>query len=203
MGKTTRENILDVAEHRFSARGYDATSLGDIADEVGVRSPSLYKHFLNKEEMFVAVLERLLDPYFDILHRILDVPMEEDQAHKNLRTVLRFYFASPNLARLLQHVALAGGAHAQLVEERWFIPFFERAAELSVNNPFMKGRDPRELMLLVIAFHNMIVGYITLSPLTAKLVGGQPLEREAVERQEKFMLDMARSLWHQSAEIPA
>lgn len=203
MGKTSRENILDVAERRFSERGFDATSLADIADEVGIRSPSLYKHFINKDEMFVAVLERLLDPYFDILHRILDVPMDQDQAEVNLRTVLRFYFASPNLARLLQHVALAGGDHATLTEERWFVPFFERAAELSVTNPYMKGRDPRELMLLVIAFHNMIVGYITLAPLTGKLLGGETLSHEALRRQESFMLNMARSLWQEHTEPQA
>jgi len=199
LGKTSREDILDVAERRFSERGFDATSLGDIADEVGVRSPSLYKHFTNKEEMFVAVLERLLDPYFDILHRILDVPMDQDQAAENLRTVLRFYFRSPNLARLLQHVALAGGPHAVLVEERWFIPFFARAAELSETIPYIKGRDPSELMLLVIAFHNMIVGYITLSPLTGKLVGGDPLSPIAIERQEDFMINMARSFWQSTS----
>jgi AcrR family transcriptional regulator len=203
VGKTNREGILDVAEQQFSERGFDATSLGDIADQVGVRSPSLYKHFTNKDEMFVAVLERLLDPYFDILHRILDVPMDQDQAEKNLHTVLRFYFASPNLARLLQHVALAGGAYANLVEERWFIPFFERAAALSVTNPYMKGRDPHELMLLVIAFHNMIVGYITLSPLTEKLIGGDPLSRDAIKRQEAFMLNLARSFWQEHTTSPA
>ena len=72
MGKTTTEDILDVAERWFAERGFEATSLGDISDGVGIRSPSLYKHFENKEEMFIAVLERLLDPYFEILHRILD-----------------------------------------------------------------------------------------------------------------------------------
>lgn len=199
MSKTTTEDILDVAEHWFAERGFEATSLRDIADGVGIRSPSLYKHFENKEEMFIAVLERLLDPYFLILHRILDVPMDRDQAEQNLRTVLRYYFVSPNLARLLQHIALAGGPHVRLVEERWFVPFFKRAAELSVTNPYMKGRDPRELMLLVIAFNNMIVGYITLSPLTGKLIGGDPLSREAIERQEDFMLNLARFFWQENA----
>ena len=57
---TTAERILDAAESLFAEKGYSATSLGDVADRVGIRSPSLYNHFRNKEALYEAVLERLL-----------------------------------------------------------------------------------------------------------------------------------------------
>jgi len=39
--KPTAIRVLDVAEDLFAARGYDATSLGEVADRVGIRQPSL------------------------------------------------------------------------------------------------------------------------------------------------------------------
>ena len=59
-GPTTADRILNAAEDLFAEKGYSATSLGDVADRVGIRSPSLYNHFKNKEALYEAVLERLL-----------------------------------------------------------------------------------------------------------------------------------------------
>src|SRR5215468_7460869 len=102
-GRTTATRILDVAEAEFAARGYHAASLGDIADQVGIRTASLYKHFASKRALYVAVVQRLLDPYFRLLGELLVVPASAAQAERNLETVLAHYFRTPNLARLVQH----------------------------------------------------------------------------------------------------
>ena len=39
--KPTAERVLDVAEDLFAEKGYQAASLGDVAERVGIRSPSL------------------------------------------------------------------------------------------------------------------------------------------------------------------
>jgi len=59
-GDGTRQRILDVALRLFYARGYRATSLSAIADEVGISAPSLYWHFESKNELcFAAVRDEL------------------------------------------------------------------------------------------------------------------------------------------------
>ena len=55
----TKQRILAAALTLFSERGYDAVSVGDIADSVGIRAPSLYKHYKSKEDIFEAVLEEM------------------------------------------------------------------------------------------------------------------------------------------------
>jgi len=55
--KNRRESILAAASARFHQRGYAGTSLEDIAGDLGVTAPSLYRHFRNKDELYTAALE--------------------------------------------------------------------------------------------------------------------------------------------------
>lgn len=49
---TTREKILKEALNLFSKKGYSDVYVGEIAEAVGVKAPSLYKHFSGKQEIF-------------------------------------------------------------------------------------------------------------------------------------------------------
>ncbi|NDJ22238.1 TetR family transcriptional regulator [Nostoc sp. B(2019)] len=53
--------VLDEAERLFRTRGYNAVTMRDIACEVGIRQASLYYHFASKEQLFVAVTERMFE----------------------------------------------------------------------------------------------------------------------------------------------
>jgi AcrR family transcriptional regulator len=53
-----KAEILDVAEALFNAKGYDATSISDIIDQVGVARATVYYHFKSKEDVLDALLER-------------------------------------------------------------------------------------------------------------------------------------------------
>ena len=52
------ERICDVAVGHFAANGYDASSLTEIAAEVGIRKASIYAHFSGKDALFLKVFER-------------------------------------------------------------------------------------------------------------------------------------------------
>jgi AcrR family transcriptional regulator len=53
--RQTREAILAVALKLFSQRGYDATSLQDIADEMGLTKAAVYYHYKTKVELLHAI----------------------------------------------------------------------------------------------------------------------------------------------------
>ena len=61
---TARERVLAAAEGLFGERGYRGVTLGDVAEELGMRKPSLYHHAPGgKEQLYVEVMEELLERY--------------------------------------------------------------------------------------------------------------------------------------------
>ena len=59
----TRDEILKVALDLFSVNGYEATSISQIADAVGIRKASLYSHFSSKQEILDNVVAAVLTGY--------------------------------------------------------------------------------------------------------------------------------------------
>ncbi len=56
-GKKTKERILDAAINLFAQKGFDATSMREIAEEVGIKKASMYSHFKSKDE----ILQKIMD----------------------------------------------------------------------------------------------------------------------------------------------
>jgi len=54
-GQATRERIFREALKLFARKGYDATSIRDIATAVGVADAALYRHFASKDEIASAI----------------------------------------------------------------------------------------------------------------------------------------------------
>lgn len=59
----TKQEILEAALELFSVQGYEATSISQIAEVVGIRKASLYSHFENKQAILDALIETTLEQY--------------------------------------------------------------------------------------------------------------------------------------------
>ena len=59
----TRQEILHAALDLFSVQGYEATSISQLAEAVGIRKASLYSHFENKQAILDALLQTTLEQY--------------------------------------------------------------------------------------------------------------------------------------------
>lgn len=53
----TAQRIKQVALVHFAAHGYEGTSLSKIAEDVGIKKPSIYAHFKSKEDLFMQILQ--------------------------------------------------------------------------------------------------------------------------------------------------
>ena len=59
----TKKKILDVALTLFSEKGYGNVYVGQIAEGVGIKAPSLYKHYKSKQDIFEAILTEMRKRY--------------------------------------------------------------------------------------------------------------------------------------------
>jgi len=67
----TKEKILKEALTLFSERGYSDVFVGDIADAVGIKAPSLYKHYKNKQEIFDSCVSSFFDGMNQVRNELL------------------------------------------------------------------------------------------------------------------------------------
>lgn len=56
-GESTRERILSAARERFGRAGYAATSLGQLAEDVGITPAAIYRYFGSKAELYRAAVQ--------------------------------------------------------------------------------------------------------------------------------------------------
>lgn len=59
----TKQRILDEALTLFAEKGYGNVYVGHIAEAVGIKAPSLYKHYKSKKDIFNAILDEMKNRY--------------------------------------------------------------------------------------------------------------------------------------------
>ncbi|MBQ6337255.1 MAG: TetR/AcrR family transcriptional regulator [Ruminococcus sp.] len=79
---TTKERIQAEALTLFSENGYDGTGVEQIAGKVGIKAPSLYKHFKGKEDILNALIDKAearYEEYFGSEQRLGQLPESREE----------------------------------------------------------------------------------------------------------------------------
>lgn len=181
---STRDRIVDSAERLFAEKGYERTTLRDVAAEVGIRNPSLYKHFASKAEIYEAVLDRAVRP---ILDEFWDT---EDE----IENVVALLAAHPTVCRLILREMLAGGSQLQpLVVDR-----FEELIERT--RAFVRERHGRapakwDIALRVLAISHMVVGLAASTEFHRQIAGRGLSSKASRRKQEELVSAVSRVLF--------
>jgi AcrR family transcriptional regulator len=86
--RDTYEEILEAAAQAFARNGYDGTSLSEIAEVVGIKTPALYYHFKSKNDILYAYLVRAGE---SILHPVQQTVAEATGPEERLRAYVQSY----------------------------------------------------------------------------------------------------------------
>ena len=95
------QQMLDAAHALFAERGFAAVTMDDVADAVGVTKPLLYSYWGNKEQLFLACLDRSAEALFE---RVLSAVQEAHEPADAVRAAVRVFFAFVEEDRAAWHV---------------------------------------------------------------------------------------------------
>ena len=85
-----RDEVIRVAARLFAAKGYHATTLDQIAEEIGITKPALYYYITNKEDILRTIINRILEP----MQEVVNVGQTGEYPRDKLRKIIEILVQS-------------------------------------------------------------------------------------------------------------
>lgn len=180
-----RAHILEVATHLLATRGFDGTTIQMVADEVGIRKPSVLHHFPSKEALHGAVIDQMVQHWSVLVPRIV-----QETGSSNLEALARGFVNSfteeADRARLLLRESLDRPREFRRLYLNHVRPWLEMVVEA------VKAGQRRGVYLPDVDPDHYVLHFVRLVILTmAKTEPGEP--RAQVQRSIREVLRIARS----------
>lgn len=128
--RENEERILDAALEAFSAHGFRGATIDQIADHAGMSKPNLLYYFRRKQDMYEALIARLLDTWLEPLRELNAVgdPLPELQSY--IRRKLEMARDFPRESRLFANEILQGAPRIKHLLESDLKPLVDEKAEI-------------------------------------------------------------------------
>jgi len=160
--------ILNAASELFADDGFDAVSIGAIAEHAGVSKSNVFHHFANKDELILAVLRDAGRPHAEFAEQLLQ---DAGSSREKLRRLIDFEFAQVvAYRRNTQLISHALAAHCSSDGQRFAERIFKRnfraitaLFEQGQRNGELRGDiDPTVAATILAGTHEVFLRYAKL-----------------------------------------
>lgn len=188
----TRERVLQVAQGLFAERGYRGTSLRDIAKRIGIKAPSLLHHFPSKQQLYLAVLDKMFESLEDAANRIAwGRESRQERMRQAVGDTIDFIASHPDFVRIMwKEMADESGVGRQVLKRR-LPPLFSTAVNFIFrgqrDGEFRTEVDPLHFMW---SLNSITIGYFTTAAMIRRLWSMNLLEPGMIERRKREVIDM-------------
>jgi AcrR family transcriptional regulator len=189
----TAARILDAAVDAFGTRGYGATSLDDLARDLGIRKQTILYWYPSKEALLDAAIDRTAGEVTVRLERAIAGAGEGfDRVEAIVRAMFRLAARHPAMLGFLREVSRLGPPPSTRLLEA-LAPLVDRAAgfladEMAAGR--MRRHDPR---LLLLAAYSMVTGLATEVEVL-RAFGEQPTLASLVRRRNELLALLGAAL---------
>ena len=190
-----RDEILDEATRLFAERGYEGTSMADLAERVGLRKASLFHHFASKEVLYAAVLERLVAAVGSAILKAAQTPGSFMERLDGLSDAITNVLGEqPFAARLLIREVMDWGpvVRDHLAQTMMTVlAAAEQFVRAGQDEGAIGEMDPRQLIVSVIGIHFMP---FAIGGIVERFIGLDPVDPIFVETRRKAVREQIRNL---------
>ncbi|MDE3720583.1 TetR/AcrR family transcriptional regulator [Nocardiopsis sp. N85] len=119
-GEERRRQLLEIGRALFAERGFDATSVEEIAARAGVSKPVVYEHFGGKEGLYAVVVDQEMRALVGMVSEALGADSARNKIEKAALALLRYVEENTVGFRVLtrdSHVASGTGSFASLIND--------------------------------------------------------------------------------------
>lgn len=174
-GDRTRERILEVALPLFAAHGFAGTSVRTIAGAAGVNVATLAYHFVDKEGLYLTVVQRLHEDLSSDFPALPPAGPPQEVLRQLVGVGWRFCRDHRSHLQLMYRHLLDHGQQPQVVLDRWSGPLMARA-DLLVS-AFRPDWTPVQRRLLVVSMMHLTVRLVLEHPAQLAAMIDVPVER--------------------------
>jgi AcrR family transcriptional regulator len=183
---STRERVLDAALASFGTKGFDATSLDQLAAELGVRKQTILYYFSTKVDLLDAVVDRAALDLTEALQDAVDrAGPGFARVEAIVRSVFRLAMRRPELLGLLREVSRLGPPTATRLTDA-LDPLVQSATaflEAEMDAGRMRDCDAR---LLLLSVYSTVLGVATEVEVL-RAVGIEPTLRSTAARRRELL----------------
>lgn len=119
-GTQRRQQLIEIGRALFAERGYDATSIEEIALRAQVSKPVVYEHFGGKEGLYAVVVDREMSMLLDMITSSLTRNRSQERLEQVALALLTYIEERTDGFRILvrdQPAATADGRYSSLLNE--------------------------------------------------------------------------------------
>ncbi len=188
----TRDRVLQVAQALFAERGYRGTSLRDIAKRIGIKAPSLLHHFPSKQQLYLAVLDKMFESLEDAANAVAwGRESRQERMRQAVGDTIDFIASHPDFVRIMwKEMADESGVGRQVLKRR-LPPLFSTAVNFIFrgqrDGEFRTEVDPLHFMW---SLNSITIGYFTTAAMIRRLWNMNLLEPSMIERRKREVIDM-------------
>ncbi|MFL5300585.1 MAG: TetR/AcrR family transcriptional regulator [Anaeromyxobacteraceae bacterium] len=149
-----RAQLIDVGRTVFARRGYDATSVEEIADQAKVSKPIIYEHFGGKEGLYAVVVDRVMDYVVGRIAEAIATGRPRERVERATLAFLTYVKDHPDGFAVLAHgapAATATGGMSSLLND-----VAERVGDIFAGAFKDAGYDPRSAPIYAHALIGMV-----------------------------------------------